>query len=180
MTDVPGYLPHKMYLCRMRLHYPPSDSNLILCPPAPCLPPSFLSSPSFLPSLLPPCFPPFFSLPSLLCFPFFSPFLLLSSSSRAGGRLSVKSSVFGIHYLSSPGNGLTLKSTDSSSSLFPVNDAFVFGKVRVARHSHQKGLCHNPGPLEHCLWPGNCKQDGVAWTSAFLKVVSTSPYAASN
>lgn len=134
MTGVPGYLPHKIYLYKIRLNYPPSDTpNLCLSVPLFLLPSlsSLLPSiPSIHPSILLPLSffsnhsPSFFFIPALL----FLPAFLISSSflkqlgpciradstgvarsfqlHRELEKLSVKSSVFGIHYLSSVEMGL--------------------------------------------------------------------------
>ena len=48
MTDVLGYLPHKIYLCRIRLNYPPSDR------PHPPLPLHLSVLPFYFPSFLHP------------------------------------------------------------------------------------------------------------------------------
>lgn len=115
MTDVSGYLPCKIYLCK--INYPPyylplHPSNL----PHFLLPSIFLPLPFFSKLLLfflfhslP--FSPLFFLPSYhLLLPEAVGSFLEAASARVGPRLqlhrelyklSVKSSVFGIHYLSS-------------------------------------------------------------------------------
>ena len=141
MTGVPGYLPHIIYLYKIRLNYPPPDTPS-LCPSVPLFllpsPPSLLPSiPSIHPStLLPLSFfanhsPSFFFIPALL-------FLIASSFLKHLGPcyqsrqywscakfpaalrdgeavceiLSLWYSLFKFC-----GNGFALKSTDSSSSL---------------------------------------------------------------
>lgn len=146
MTGLPGYLPHKIYLYKIRLNYPPSDTPN-LCPSVSLV---LLPSPSsLLPSIHPsillplPFFsnhsPSFFFIPALLFLPFFSPCLpyrlfspeavgtlyqgrqycsctKLPAAQRAGEAVCEILSLW-YSLFKFCGNGFALKSTDSSSSL---------------------------------------------------------------
>ena len=145
MTGVPGYLPHKIYLYKIRLNYPPSDTpNLCLSIPLFLLPsPSSLlpSIPSIHPSILLPLSffsnhsPSFFFIPALLFLPAFliaSSFLKqlgpcyqsrqywscakFPAALRAGEAVCEILSLW-YSLFKFCGNGFALKSTDSSSSL---------------------------------------------------------------